>query len=270
MKTAVVAVAKMENNYVREWTEWYKSIGFTNVIIFDNNDYGNERIIDVIRDYVDDGFARVLPLHNFSEPQYTAYQSGYGFFGREYDWIAFFDIDEFLVLNDRFENNIENYLSMECFSNADIIRVPWREYGDNGLVRVKDGDYSLMKRFTKPFSFQRRWTKAIVRGGIPNFAVHHSDDGIPHLVLANGVRNAVDANGRPTNNFSIRGGCGYENVALNHYSMKTIEEFVTNKIKKGWALSLDPNALNKDMFFQQNKRTQEKEDLYNELVSGLK
>ena len=271
MRTAVIAVAKLENNYIREWTEWYKNLGFTNVIIYDNNDYGDERIVDAIRDHFDSGFAIIKPLHNVKDAQYRAYESGYKEFGQEYDWIAFFDIDEFLVINERFHNNIEEFLSMGCFIGRDIIRVTWRHYGDNGLLRVVDGDYSVMKRFTKLSKTQHNWTKAIVKGGIPDFELCGTSDGIPHIVKAKGIKNAVDANGIPVDNKTIRNGCGYENAALNHYSTKTIEEFVLSKMKRGYPLvCLNSAILNTDYFFSQNEWTQEKEDLYNELISKIK
>ena len=38
MKTAVIAIAKNENHYIREWVEYNKGIGFTNVILYDNFD----------------------------------------------------------------------------------------------------------------------------------------------------------------------------------------------------------------------------------------
>ena len=66
MKTAVLAVAKMENNYVREWTEWYKHLGFTNVIVYDNNDEKGERISDAIQDYVKSGFAIVEDFYSMT------------------------------------------------------------------------------------------------------------------------------------------------------------------------------------------------------------
>ena len=271
MRTAVIAVAKLENNYIREWTEWYKSLGFTNVIIYDNNDYGGERIVDPIRDYFESGFAIVKPLHNVEDAQYVAYQCGYDEYGKDYDWIAFFDIDEFLVLDERFHNSVEEFLSMDCFIGRDLIRVSWRNYGDGGLLKVVDGDYSVMKRFTKLSKHQQKWTKAIVRGGLQDFSIKKTNDGIPHIIQARGIKNAVDSNGIPVDNKSIRGGCSYDNAALNHYPTKTIEEFVTTKVKRGYPIvSLDPKVLNMNYFFEYNERTKEKEDLYNELMSKIR
>lgn len=274
MRTTVLACAKLENNYLREWVEWYKNLGFTNVIIYDNNDPDGERFEEVIDDYIKEGFVIVEDIRGLypGNAQYYAYQGGYDKYGAYYDWVAIFDIDEFLVLDDRFHNNINEYLSMGCFIGRDLIRVPWRMYGDNGLVRVKNGDYSLMNRFKEPLPKQDRWTKAIVHGGIPNLTIPQWGDGQVHIVNIPQIKDAVDANGMPVRNDTIRGGCGYENAALNHYSTKTIEEFVLNKIKKGYATAgLDPDViLNMDYFFSQNERTREKEHLYNELIGKVR
>ena len=180
------------------------------------------------------------------------------------------DILNGLTLNERF-HNIEEYLSMGCFRNADLIRVSWRMYGDNGLLRVENGDFSLVNRFKEPTKKQDRWTKAIVRGGIDNLKIPHYGDGQVHLVRIDGIKRAFDANGIPVSNITIRDGCGFENAALNHYSTKTIEEFVLNKIKKGYGTAgLDPSILDMDYFFSQNERTKEKEDLYNELITKIR
>lgn len=269
MRTTVLACAKMENNYIREFVEHYKHLGFTNIILFDNNDPDGERFEDVIGDYITSGYVILKDYrgkyHGTSQPY--AYEEGYNEFKNDYDWFAVFDIDEFLVLNERFKT-IDDYLGMGCFNGCDCIRVSWRMYGDNGLVRVENGDYSLMNRFKCPEKVQDRWTKAIVRGGIDNFVVPKNGDGQVHLVRMDCINHAVDANGIPVSNMSIRNGCGFENAALNHYSTKTIEEFVLNKKKKGYGTGgLNPEGLNIDYFFDQNERTKEKEDLYNELVS---
>lgn len=265
MKTAVIAIAKLENNYIMEWTEWYKNIGFTNVIIYDNNDVDGERISDVLGDYIEDGFAIVEPFYGKKHAQHDAYQMGYDKYGKSYDWIAFFDIDEYLSLSPQYKV-IDDYLSA-FHPLVDLIRVSWKMYGDNGLLRVTDGDYSIVNRFKEPAknSTKNGWTKAIVRGGL-NLVIGKDDDATPHLVRAGGVRLAVDANGRPVPNLIIQGGCGYENVALNHYSTKTIEEYVLNKVKKGWANNLSDDILNIDLFFEENERTDEKVEIYEQLT----
>lgn len=153
------------------------------------------------------------------------------------------------------------------FDKADIIRVPWKFFDDNDLVSVVNNDYSIVNRFTRPVAVEKQcnWTKAIIRGGLKLF-IPDDNDSIPHLVNVDGVKYAVDANGNQNRNMSIRDSCDYSNCQLNHYSTKTIEEFVLNKIKKGYATSVDANILNKKYFFNFNTYTKEKEDLYNNLT----
>ena len=56
VKTLVCGIAKLENDYIREWVEHYKKLGFTNVVIYDNNDTNGERFEDVIGDYISEGY----------------------------------------------------------------------------------------------------------------------------------------------------------------------------------------------------------------------
>lgn len=75
MRTTVLACAKLENNYLREWVEWYKNLGFTNVIIYDNNDPDGERFEEVIDDYIKEGFVIVEDIRGLypGNAQYYAY-----------------------------------------------------------------------------------------------------------------------------------------------------------------------------------------------------
>ena len=55
-KVLLCCIGKMENNYIREYVEHYKSIGFDNICLYDNNDPDGEHFEDVIGDYIDSGF----------------------------------------------------------------------------------------------------------------------------------------------------------------------------------------------------------------------
>ena len=269
MKTAVLSVAKLENNYIREWVEYYKNLGFTNAIIYDNNDIDGERISDVIGDYIDTGFVILEDAFGIDKAQFVIYKDGYSKYGKDYDWVAVFDIDEYLFLNEKYNNNIENYLSCDMFDDADVIRISWRIMDDNDLLNVKDNDYSIVNRFTRPAAGNKQcnWTKAIVRGGL-NLNIP-TNNNTPHMVGVDGIQKTVNANGVEISNSNIMIGCDYSNAALNHYSHKTIEEFVKHRMKKGWSVDLDKKILNKDLFFKHNIWTQEKENLYNKLTKEL-
>ena len=56
MKTLVCSIGRLENKYIREWVEYYKNLGFTNIVLYDNNYDGEEHFEDVIGDYIESGF----------------------------------------------------------------------------------------------------------------------------------------------------------------------------------------------------------------------
>ena len=49
----------------------------------------------------------------------------------KYDWIAFFDIDEFLDLDSKYNSNVKNFLNEPMFNHCNCIRVCWQNYDDN-------------------------------------------------------------------------------------------------------------------------------------------
>ena len=55
-KVLLCCIGKMENNYIREFVEYYKTIGFDNICLYDNNDIDGEHFEDVIGNYIDSGF----------------------------------------------------------------------------------------------------------------------------------------------------------------------------------------------------------------------
>jgi len=55
-KILLCCIGKMENNYIREFVEHHKSIGFDNIVLYDNNDIDGEHFEDVISDYINSGY----------------------------------------------------------------------------------------------------------------------------------------------------------------------------------------------------------------------
>ena len=43
MSSCIVAIAKNEEPYLKEWVEYHFALGFDKIIICDNNDVGNTR-----------------------------------------------------------------------------------------------------------------------------------------------------------------------------------------------------------------------------------
>mgnify|MGYP003291921628 CR=1 FL=1 len=96
MKTAVCVCAKMENHYIREYVEYYKKLGFTNIILYDNNDIDGEKFDEVVGDYINDNFIIVENIRGEKGGiQGYAFLNCIEKYEHNYDYIAFFDVDEF-------------------------------------------------------------------------------------------------------------------------------------------------------------------------------
>ena len=80
LKTLVCGIAKLENNYIREWVEHYKKLGFTNVVIYDNNDPDGERFESGVRSPHEDGLG--------SSQNNDQTSSGYSENKRSYSYIS--------------------------------------------------------------------------------------------------------------------------------------------------------------------------------------
>lgn len=260
MRCGVCAIARLENNYIREWVEHYKNLGFINVILYDNNFNEEDDFRDVIGDYIDSGYVIYNDARNKVNYQNLAYTEAINKYRNDFDWIAFFDIDEFLIF-EKAKTISEFIESNPKFANYDIIRFPWKVYTDGDIIRVTNGNYSV-KRFTKTYKDNDEfWNsyktdafcKSIIRCSNPNIT-RISAHGCYQLGIACGP------DGNECNNKNCR--IGYplmeSNAWLNHYWTKTIEEYIETKCRRGDPTTDVNKYTNMNFFFSINKRTKEK------------
>ena len=122
------------------------------IILYDNNDTNGERFEDVINNYIQNEFVEVINVRGITGKYYGkflqdyVYLEAYNKYSNECDWICFFDIDEFLMLDEKY-HSIQEFLSDEIFNDCDGIRVCWKNFNDNNLITVNDNNYSCINRF---------------------------------------------------------------------------------------------------------------------------
>lgn len=262
MKVGLCCIGRLENRYIREFVEHYKSIGFDNIFLYDNNHDGEERFEDAISDYIDNGFVEVTDFRNIEAAQLLAYNDCYKKHGNDYDWIAFFDVDEFLTLVQ--DKNIKDYL--DRFKDVDVVKVNWMIFTDNNLVT--DDGRGCLERFTEPMEYDKHVTynfpqnyhvKSIVRGGggIENFtwtATPHTPN-MPNLKYCDSIGNSSTQSPFQPYNF--------ETVYIKHFTTKTIYEWFNNKRKRGLGDRTYADFVKifgVGDFFKINSRTKQKED----------
>ena len=209
MRVALVCIAKNEENYIKEWIDYNKKLWFDDIFIYQNDWVYNVEYDNVHYD-----------TWNGLLKQTACYNKFVQLYHDKYDWAAFFDVDEFLVLKKH--NNIKEFI--EDYKEYNAIGINWRLFGNNGHDKVIDDNYNVLERFTKRENNRNPNIKSIIKLKKDiTMLVHHPFD-IPMVdtnynVFRSGIWNFK----------------GTTDVAqLNHYFCKTREEF-EKKCERGRA-----------------------------------
>lgn len=224
MKTLLCAVAKNEDDYLFEWLKYHKSLGFSHVIVWDNNekDVLEKKILSSEFKTFCSIEKKFIGKKTFI--QGDAYKITYEKEFKNYDWIAYIDIDEFLVIKDGV--SLATFLSNPLYKNFEEIRICWKLYGDNDLIYKEEGN--VVDRFKNPLSKEfvhNKQCKSIVRGNLSSryfsFAAH-------------GTKNVKACNtlGIPCDPYTpvIGKECIWDYAYINHYRTKSLEEYLNYKI----------------------------------------
>lgn len=224
-------IAKNENNYVREFVEYYKKIGYKNIFIYDNNDKNGEHFEEVINDYIHKGFVEIINFRErnpSSRPLFEAYKDCYSRNYKKYNWISFYDMDEFLELNEKY-NNIQDFLNDKIFEKCQNIKINWLVSKNDKILYYEKKP--LLERI-KNFNYKEPGNKLIkstVRGNLP--VNYWKNAPTPHSSSWNFT--SCSSSGKIIqNNSHFVDPPDFTNAKLKHFFYKSFEEYCI-KIKRG-------------------------------------
>jgi hypothetical protein len=239
---AICAIAKNEGRYFQEWIEWHKNLGAEKFYIYDNESDDDTR--DVLKPHIDSG----LVEYNFitgKKKQTAAYDDCLKRHRYDARWIAFIDIDEFIVPTGG--KTITEFL--KDFENYSAVEINWMCYGSGGKKKRTAG--SVMERFhthAKPECKLNRHIKSIVNPRCAtNFISSHD------VVRLKGK--AVDTNGKTVHRHFYARAPLHDKFKINHYAVKSYEEFL-EKRARGRGMSMDQRGLE---YFEEFDRNEVKE-----------
>lgn len=119
------SIIRRENRYIKYFIDFYKKLGYNHIYLYDHNDSGDEVLEDVqiIKDGVKDGFITIIDFKDKpGYPQLDAYFSCLASYSTQYDWISFFDVDEYLILEPK-DISIQEFLSNPRFIIVIILKL---------------------------------------------------------------------------------------------------------------------------------------------------
>ena len=268
LKVLICTVAKQENKYIKEFISHYQKLNFKKIIIYDNNDINGENFESILKNEINNNFIKIINYRGFKNPQIKALNDCYERMKYNFNWISFFDVDEFLYI--RNYTNINNFLSLPIFQKCQSILINWKYFGDNDQLYYQPKP--LNKRFNKPLNFTENKmlikdkyffsaAKSIVRGGL----------NIIWGLLPHFLNNTINC--RPDGSILNNYFSPYQHqiAYLKHYITKSTEEFI-ERLKRGDVLlevnrKYIFNRIN-NYYFLFNRKTKKKEDLLKKYINN--
>ena len=263
LKVLLCTIGKEENKYIKEFVNHYRNLKVKQIILYDNNDINGENFDKILNKEISENFVKIINYRGIRLPQKKTIHDCYKTNNNYYDWIAFYDIDEFLYIKNY--NDINKFLSLPRFQKCQSIIINWKYYGDNNKLYYEPKP--VCQRFPKPFYFTKKnknfskylfsAAKTIVRGGL-NIVWQQ----FPHY-----LKNTINC--RPSGNIlkNYYSPPQYSIAYISHYTTKSTEEFA-ERLNKG-----DVNVKINDIYFKRkifkyyfffNSKTKEKINLLKE------
>ena len=259
LKVCICTLGKNENRYITDFVEHYKNYGVDKIYLYDNNDLDGERFENVIGKYINDSFVVLINWRGVkgTSTYYGIMDSCYQTYHDQYDWLIFYELDEFLYLKNY--QNIKEYLLNKIFEKCESIQLNWVHMSDNNQIfyenkplheRFPEKGKNVVKNKYNKICF----IKTIIRGHLKNISITHNHILNEKLLACNGF-------GEKSKIKKIESlSPDYEYFYIKHYYSKSVQEFI-DKINRGDLLRGNAKNIIEwaiEKFFYINKITSEK------------
>ena len=210
---AVCAIAKNEGPYFKEWIEWHREQGVEKFYIYDNE--STDCTKEVLQPYIESGLVEYTYFPGYRK-QLAAYDACLEKFRYDSHWIAFIDLDEFIVpIKDK---SIPEFLKR--FEGFPAVEINWLIYGSGGAKTRTSG--TMMERFkchSLPNHYLNRHVKSIVdtRRVFTLIGCHEA-------ARISGY--AVDSHGDLIKKHFREREPQQDVIRINHYAVRSYEEFL--------------------------------------------
>jgi predicted house-cleaning noncanonical NTP pyrophosphatase (MazG superfamily) len=222
IKICICTLGKNENRYIREFAQYYKNYNVDKILLYDNNDINGETFDIIIKDFIQDKFIKIINWRGKIREQIKIMNHCYNKNFDKYDWLIFYDIDEFIHLENY--TDIKQFLKQEKFMNCQKIYLNWLFHTDNDLIKYDNR--SLFKRFPikDPNINKKKYYipgKSILKGHIKNITINDMHALNQRIKGCNGFGKSISYH-YPD----------FRYYYIDHFYCKSLEEF-TEKLNNG-------------------------------------
>lgn len=218
LRLGVVVIVKNEAPYLDEWLSFHHALGVQHFFIYDNG--STDALHEVLERWINHGLV-TLTWWPLPGGQIDAYSHALRFFGPSLEWLAFFDVDEFVV--PLIDDDIPTLLSR--WPDAADIRIPRVDFGFSGH-RTPPDLLSIEAYTERANVFDRdpakppRVKTVVQPRGIAAVGIHTATVADAPI--------SVDGEAIPTE--TIGKSC-HAFVQLNHYYTRSFEEFEAKRVR---------------------------------------
>lgn len=238
---SVACIIKNEGAYLKEWLEYYKLIGVEHFYIYDNESSDDTK--EILQSYINSGEVTYIWFPG-KDKQDLAYCHACAQFGNETQWMLVVDLDEFLVLHKA--ENLHEF--MKDYADCSQVSLHWMMYGNSGHEKRPEG--LVLENFRGHAAQPEFSPKSIFN---PRTVV---DCGAHYMWVCGKWVNEDGAEFGSTRSFPVN------KAQVNHYVIKSWEEFYTRKAARGCVNPTQSFGNDLRKYFDENNRN----DVYDDLM----
>ncbi|RVE14847.1 glycosyltransferase family 92 protein (plasmid) [Escherichia coli] len=254
MNLYIAAIVKDEFAGLLEWIAYHRVLGVNGFVIADNGSRDGSR--ELLASLARLGIVTVIDQPDVvnQKPQLPAYERILRSCDRNIDLLAFIDADEFLLPLSADVNVVDFLASQFTDESVSAIALNWAIFGSSGELFAEEG--LVTERFTRhaPIKFNVHHNfKSVVK---PERVNHFHN---PHCAYLRYGR-YIDALGNdlvlhPKHGHGVSAEVVWNGVRVNHYAVKSLEEFLLGKHLRGSAASA--NRVKHKAYFKAHDRNDE-------------
>lgn len=248
---SIAAIMKNEKPYLKEWIEYPILQGVEHFYLCDNDSTDGTK--EYLIPYIDKGIITYIPKPGINQ-QLRCYEQIVNNHKDETYWLAIIDIDEYLVPIEK--STMKSFL--KDFEDVSEVSLHWLNYGDSNLLKRADG--LITETFTSHALKLNHTVKSIVK---PNKVIDFNLFGANHYTKVEGL--SVNEYHKPVN-FMLSFNVSADKARVNHYILKSFEEFVYKK-KRGHP---EGTAINYEYYFFHNDNSIKNDKTMERFLKKLK
>jgi hypothetical protein len=238
---AVCMVVRDAHDDIAEWVHYHQKLSISKFYIYDHE--STPPLSRVLHHWIDQG---IVEYESITPSEYSKHDSGrpqlYGYdkclqdHGNKHHWLAFIDVDEFLVFQQG--PPVQNLaVLLQRYEDYSALAVHWILFGSSGRdMRPVRGTLR-----SYPLAVPRNHTYHLYVKTIANTKCTIRTTDSPHVFQHNCTRPAVRTNYSPVYNQTADDFPVHSLLALHHYATRSAEEFEIKmargsgmKRQRGW------------------------------------